>query len=176
MSVRASNISFDGAPVELELTSPCIVLIDPLALDGLRTQLQKVGQVPLVEQRRLLREQSQPLRIGLHDVTNFRPGVFRVSVADFERADDSPDPGTVDIDSGTMVLADLAHLARVAQVLTWKRYDLALRAPSGDDTAFMAMRSELGGPFCAVLSASGDTAFDGDGAFRLRDNAPTQAS
>ena len=174
MGVRASNVSFNGDPVDVELTSPYVVLIDPLALDGLRDRLQRVSQLPPVEQRRLLQELSQPLRIGLHEVKDFRPGVYRVDLGHFERADDSPDPRTVDIDSGTMVLADLVHLARVARVLTWERYDNALQAPPGDDTAFAEMRTDVGGSYFALISASADGPFDGDGAFRFRDGAPTR--
>ena len=46
MGVRASNVSFNGDPVDVELTSPYVVLIDPLALDGLRDRLQRVSQCP----------------------------------------------------------------------------------------------------------------------------------
>src|SRR2546430_17721997 len=118
MGVRASNVSFNGDPVDVELTSPYVVLIDPLALDGLRDRLQRASQLPPVEQRRLLQELSQPLRIGLHDVKDFRTGVYRVDLGGIERPDDPPDPWIVDIDTGTTVLAALVHLGLDARVLT----------------------------------------------------------
>jgi hypothetical protein len=174
MSKPASNVSFDGQAVTLQLSCPYIVLIDPLALDGLRDQLQSLEGRTSTDQRALLEALSVPLRIGVHEVKDFRPGFFRVTLSDFEYVKGpARDPGIVEIDSGTMVLADLAHLASVARVLTWERYDRALQAPAGDDTPFHEMEAEVGGPFFAVLSGSADSPFKGDGAFRLLSTAPT---
>jgi hypothetical protein len=173
VSRPARTVSFNGESVELQLTFPYMVLIDPLALDGLRDELQQISGGAPEQQRRALQGLQSPLRIGLHEITSFRPGLFRVSLDDFEKASKSADPRAVDVDSGSVVLADLPHLSRLAEVMTWERYDLALQSPVGDDTAFLAIQSEVGGPFFALISASADAAFDGDGAFRLRDGTPT---
>jgi hypothetical protein len=168
-----SNVSFGSEPVKLQLSTPYIVSIDPLALDGLRDRLQLLeGRTP-TEQRQLLKTLSVPLRIGLHEVKDFRPGLYSVSRNDFEAIEGSEaDERVVDVDSGTIVLADLAHLARVARVLTWERYDRALQAQPGDDSAFRTMERELGGPFFAIVTGSVDSSFQGDGAYRLRSASP----
>jgi hypothetical protein len=173
MALLVPNISFDGKPVELQLSCPYVALIDPMALDGFRDELQELeGHTP-AEQRALLAAMTPPLRIGIHEIGSFRPGVYRVALRDFASAkghDD--DPGIVDIDSGTMVLADLAHLAALARAFTWDRYDLALQAPPEDDTIFREIEAEVGGQFFALLMGTAGTPFDGDGAFRLRAASP----
>jgi hypothetical protein len=172
LSPSAPIVSFNGESVEVQLTSPYLVLIDPLALDGLRTELQETAAVAPEEQRRILRAMQSPLRIGVHEIMNFRPGRFRVSPNDFQKASSSADSGVVDVDTGSVVLADLPHLARLAEIMTWDRYDQALQSPVGDDSAFLSIQAELGGLYFALISASADAEFDGDGAFRLRDGAP----
>lgn len=173
MQEPASNVSLKGEAVRLQLTSPNVVLIDPLALDGLRDKLQALEGRSVTERRQLLASLSVPLRIAVREVKDFRPGFYRVSPYDFEDARGSgAHPDVVDVDSGSMVIADLDHLARVAKVLTWARLDLALRGPVGDRTEFRKIEKELGGPFFAFLTSSSDSPFVGDGSYRLRAGAP----
>lgn len=164
--------SFEDEPAELQLNSSCVVLIDPLALDGLRDELMQIGEAPVEQQRGLLQKLWSALRIGLHDVADFRPGLYRVARSDFEKTEDKDKPGVVEIDSGTVILADLSCLARLAQVLTWERYDEALQAPIGDNSRLEAIRAEVGGPFFVWISGDASTPFSGDGAFRLLPHAP----
>ena len=151
------------------LSSSSVVLIESLALDGLRQQLQSLEGRPPTEQRRLLTSLSKPLRIGVHELANFRPGFYSLSLDDFEPAGATDrDARIADVDSGALVVADLAHLARVASVLTWERYDKALQAPQGDYAEFQAVQRDLGRSFFAILHGSVGRGFEGDGAYRLR--------
>src|SRR5688500_10776855 len=105
MSASPPIVSFNGESVEVQLTSPYLVLIDPLALDGLRTELQETAAVAPEQQRRILRAMRSPLRIGVQEIMNFRPGRFRVGPNDFQKAsssaESSADSGVVDVDSGS---------------------------------------------------------------------------
>lgn len=93
----------------------------------------------------------------------------RIGPTDLERVEhDDVDPRVVDVDSGTIVLVDLVHLPRVASVLTWERYDLALQAPVGDISPYTQMLAEPSRPDFALLFAAEGTAFDGDGAYLLK--------
>jgi hypothetical protein len=160
--------------VQLQLSCAYLALVDPMALDGFRDELQELEGHSALEQRALLAGMVPPLRIGVHEIANFRPGLYRVALTDFICVKGSAeDAGVVDVDSGTIVLTDLAHLARVARSFTWDRYDLALQAPPEDDVIFREIEAEVGGPFFALLMGAAGTPFDGDGAFRLRNTAPS---
>jgi len=174
MSGPPRNISFDGRPVERQLVSAEIVLIDPLALDGLSTELQHVAAVPATERFQLLRKLPTALRIGAHLVPEFRPGAYAIGLDDFEPtgAGSADDAGVVDVDTGTLVVIDLAYLRRVARALSWDRYDALLQSPINDDSALRELISDVGGPFFALIGASATAAFDGDGEFRFRSGAP----
>lgn len=171
MTKRPTNFAFDQRPAQLDLTSPVIVLLDPLALDGLSAELQRVSAAPAAQQRRLLKDLQTTLRIGIHELSDFRPGTFELGAGDFESASDG-DGGAFDVDSGTVVVIDLPYLGRVAAVLTWDRYDALLQAPVDDDTALNQLVADVGGSCFALIAASADSSFDGDGAFRVRAGAP----
>ena len=51
------------------------------------------------------------------------------------------------VDSGTLVFADVAHLAKLVTLLTWEQYHRSL----GDDTILPAIVEALGGPHFAVV-------------------------
>jgi hypothetical protein len=119
---------------------------------------------------------SRGLRIGVHRVAGFRPGRYRVDLASFCRAAERENgPGVFDVDSGGVVLIDLALLGEVARAFTWDRYEALLRAPVGDLSALQDMTAVVGRPGFAVLSASADSPFSGDGAFRLLADQPRWA-
>ena len=76
------------------------------------------------------------------------------------------------MDSAAIVAVDINKLHELARILTWERYDFALQSPLGDDSRFLAMVDELGGPFFGLLNATDGTSFDGDGSYRIREGAP----
>lgn len=164
-----TNASLDGRPARLELQSHQLVLIDPLALDGLRDELGAVGNATSSEQPAMLRAlAAQGLRIGLTELAEFQPGVYELDLDSFESVDaHSPDPGVFQIDSGTVVVIDLSALHPVASALTWDRYDQFLQSPIDDDSRLVAINDEVGGPRFAIISGDASRPFSGDGAFRL---------
>jgi len=98
-----------------------------------------------------------------------------VSVESFEAADEGSDAGVFDIDSGTVVVIDLALLAAVARALTWDRYDEFLRSPQGDSSLLDTINAEVGREGFAIVSSDANRPFSGDGAFRLASGQPTPA-
>ncbi len=172
------NASFDGRPARFSLQSDQLVLIDPLALDGLAAELAAVGEAPAAAQPGMLSDLARHgLRIGLHRVAGFRPGEYQADPHSFESADATgSDPGVFDLDSGTVVLIDLLLLTPVARVLTWDRYDALLQTPLDDDSALGGINAEVGRAGFAIISADASTPLSGDGAFRLKAGQPTRAS
>jgi hypothetical protein len=166
------NASFDGRPVRIVLESRHIVMIDPLALDGLSEQLAEIGELP--EAKQLLSLQAlgeHGLRIGVQGVGSAGPGTYQIGLDSFVAADAAgTDPGVFDIETGTVVVIDLRALSAVARAFTWDRYDALLQAPVGDDSMLADMNQEVGGPRFAILSADAESPFTGDGAFRLSAN------
>jgi hypothetical protein len=171
------NASFDGRPVLLRLESNHIVLIDPLALDGLSTQLVEIAALPLEEQFSRLAALSQHgLRIGVH-TTNASPGTYEIGLDAFEACESTDvGAGIFDIDSGTVVLTDLAALGSVARAFTWDRYDALLQAPLGDFSILEELNAAVGGPRFAIVSGDSGTPFTGDGSFRLRLGIPASTA
>lgn len=170
------NASFDGRPVQLSLQSDFLVLIDPLALDGLASDLIALGTARPEEQAvRLAALGERGLRIGLHQVPHFRPGDYRLDLNSFESADARDGSGVFDLDTGAVVVIDLAAIAPVARALTWDRYDQLLQAPPGDDALLDAINAEVGRPAFALLSGDAASPLSGDGTFRLRATEPRRA-
>jgi hypothetical protein len=170
------NASSDGRPVRFRLESDHVVLIDPLALDGLSQELAEVGKLPASEQRsRLQALGKQGLRIGVHAVAV--PGVYQIGVDSFEAAAaGETDPAVFDVDTGTVIVIDGGALSAVARTLTWDRYDAFLRAPVNDDSILLTINQEVGGPRFAIVSADAGSSFSGDGAFRLKPNGLVPAT
>jgi len=169
------NVTLDDRLARFSIHSGQVVLIDPLALDGLRPQLIEIGAAPRTEQPALLRVLAgRGLRIGLCSTTDSRPGEYEVGVDSFEAAPSSSDDGVFDVDSGTVVLIDLALLSVVARALTWDRYDEFLRSPAGDFSILEAINAEVGREGFAVVFSDSNHSFSGDGAFRLLSGEPTR--
>ena len=164
------NASFDRRPAQVTLRSGRVLCLDPLALDGLRTQLTELSQAGPSKQREMaLALGAHGLKIGLLDIPGFQPGTFEFDVESFESVDPGiHDPTVFEIDSGAVVVIDLVALDAVARTLTWDRYDALLQTPPDDDSALEALNREVGGPWFAIISADADSPFSGDGAFRLR--------
>jgi hypothetical protein len=165
------NASFDGESAEFSLESDTLVLIDPIALDGLASEIIKLSAADRQAQVSGLAELGQRgLRIGLHRVPNFKPGMYRVNLNSFKTASVEHGPGVFEIDTGTVVIIDLSALGLVAQALTWDRYDELLQAESGDHSLLSSLNAEVGRPAFALISADSASAFTGDGAFELVDS------
>ena len=174
---RATNVSFDGRPIEIVLNSPFLVLLDPLVLDGLREDFESLASLQPAERAVRVRDLPGPMRIGVHDIKGFRPGGYRVAASDLEVFDDEvPDSGVCDVDSAAIVVVDIGKLDELARILTWERYDFALQSPLEDDSRFLALVDELGGPCFGLLNPAEGTAFDGDGSYKLREGAPFPVS
>jgi hypothetical protein len=151
--------------VDLEVTSPWLVLIDPLALDLSQRALQALEELPETAQRQRLAAASPHLRIGVHEIDGFTPGRYRIDADDLvPTAEQGSD--IVDVDSGAIVMTGLDRLPKLAAVLTWERYDASLRA--NGEAVLRQVRAALGGPRFALLSGDASRPFAGDGAYRLR--------
>jgi hypothetical protein len=170
------NISESKRPIEFQMSSSFLVLIDPLVLDGISSELQKLLLPQVAANPQLIRALPGPMKVGLHCVDDFFPGTYCISNDDLENADSNhEDVGVFEIDTGTLILADLGYLPRLAQILTWERYDRALQSPAGDDSSRLRFAEELGGPFFGILWGDINTPFQGDGAYKIKRGVPRRA-
>jgi hypothetical protein len=172
------NASFDGRPVTLRIESPYLVLIDPMALDGLSSQLAELSAASQSDRLAALHAFGKyGLRIGVHSVGELPPGLYEIGLDAFEPStSDQEDTRAFDIDSGTVVVIDLGALSAVAGVFTWDKYDLLLQAPVGDYAILEEMNHAVGGPRFALIAADASTPFTGDGAFQLRTGTPSPSA
>jgi hypothetical protein len=166
------NVSDTIRPIEFQMSSSLLVLIDPLVLDGLSMELQRLVPSEVAANPGLIRALPGPMKVGLHRVADFAAGTYRISNDDLEGiGNDEADERVCDIDTGTLILADLSYLPALAGILTWERYDGALRSPADDD-CWSRFTEELGGPFFGILWGDIDTPFQGDGTYRIKSEAP----
>lgn len=173
VTTLALNVASEHRPAAFRLSSPELVALDPLVLDGMSEELQHIGRSPAEGRRERLAGLTGTLKIGLHRVAAFVPGVYQVGLDDLDRLPDAgSESDTFEVDTGTIVFIDLAYLAPVAAALTWDRYDEALRSQLGDDSAWLTLTDEVGGPYFGVLFADAEHLFSGDGAYRLRPGVP----
>jgi hypothetical protein len=171
--MTTKNVSDGRRAIEFQMSSSLLVLIDPLVLDGLSVQLQRLLPSELAAKPELIRTLPGPMKVGLHRVEDFVPGTYRIANNDVEVVNpDQIDERAFDIDSGTLILADLSYLSRLAQILTWEKYDGALQSPAGDDSSWLRLTEEVGGPFFGILWGDVDTPFQGDGTYRIKSRAP----
>jgi hypothetical protein len=171
--MATTNVSDGRRSIELQMSSSLLVSIDPLVLDGLTAELQKLSPSEVAAHPELIRALPGPMKVGLHRVEDFVPGTYRVANDDVEAVNNNrTDLDVFDIDTGTLILADLGYLPRLAQILTWERYDLALQSPVDDDSSWLRFAQELGGPFFGILWGDIDTPFKGDGSYRIKSGSP----
>jgi hypothetical protein len=149
----------------IELTSRWLVLVDPLALDLAQAGLRGLAGLPEGTQRERLAAVSPNLRIGLHEITGFVPGRYRIDPDDLVPATGNG-ADVVDVDSGAVVVTGLDQLANVASALPWERYDATLRP--GGEAVLRQIQAEMGGARFAILHGDAARSFAGDGAYRLR--------
>lgn len=96
-----------------EVTSRWLVLIDPLALDLAQRALQALGGLPEARQRQRLAAASPHLRIGVHEIADFKPGRYRIDPDDLEPSTRAG-PDIVDVDSGAIAFTGLDRLPALA--------------------------------------------------------------
>ena len=188
-----SNVSLGGQPIEFLVSAPFIVLIDPLVLDGWRTDFQSLPS-GLEDRIEFILSLPTSMHVGVQEIAGFKPGLYRLSPEDFEEGwSDDPDGGDedgdidaeesddevdwvdfggnavddriFDIDTGSLIVVDLDHLGALARILPWERYDHALQSPKGDYSRFTEICDELGGAFFGIISSN-------DGTYQLRKGAP----
>lgn len=159
--------------IAFRLSSPDLVVLDPLALDAMSNDLRAVGMDSPALRRERLRAARGPLEIGLFRVEPFVVGQYEIGLNDLEAVDGVTSEGhTFEIDTGTAVFVDVAYLAPVAAALTWDRYEQFLQSAVGDDSVWERIIQEVGGPYFGLLFANADYPFSGDGSYRLRPGFP----
>jgi len=166
------NFPSGDEPIEFMLSSPLVVLIDPIVLDGLSAELQAICDSPISERTAMIRVLPGFMRVGVQQVVSFRPGAFRLGNNDFEETDEEESAETFDVDTGTVCIIDLNSLRSTAKTVRWERYDRMLRSTTALESIGIEMIKEFGGPFFGMLSGDISTPFRGDGRYRLRSKAP----
>lgn len=159
--------------IAFRLSSPDLVVLDPLALDAMSKDLRAIGKDSPALRRERLGAARGPLEIGLFRVEPFVGGQYEIGLNDLEAINGAASEGhTFEIDTGAAVFVDVAYLAPVAAALTWDRYEQFLQSAVGDDSVWEVIIQEVGGPYFGLLLADADYAFNGDGSYRLRPGFP----
>lgn len=180
MATALTNVSFDGSPVQFRMDSPLLACFDPLALDMLGDILRAITPFDLAEL--LERANANHTTLACFTIPDFRPGLYTLDARDIkefgdedddfdysegehEAGDQAPDYLWVDVDSGTLIFADVGHLPKLVTLLTWEQFDRSL----GDDTILPAIVEQLGGPHFAVIRSNSGLGmqFDGDGTYTI---------
>jgi hypothetical protein len=180
MAIAPTNVSHDGSLVQFRMDSPLLVCFDPLALDMLGELLQPgdlfdVGGL-------LERANANHPAVACFTIPDFRPGAYTLDPRDIKKfgdddedldysegenepGDNAPDYLFVAVDSGTLILVDVAHLLKLVTLLSWEQYDRSL----GDDTILPGIVEALGGPYFAIVVSDSRLGiqFDGDGTYTI---------
>jgi hypothetical protein len=179
MGTALTNVSFDGSPVHFLLDSPFLACFDPLALDAIRDSLPPKGDFDV---------SAVAERVGgvaCYTIEEFRPGLYTLDPrnirkfgdeehdvdysdavqAETELVDEAKSFPFATVDSGALIVADVAHLPKLVTLLTWEQYDLGLQ----DDSVFVNIIESLGGPYFAVIygGCMPGMEFDGDGTYTI---------
>jgi hypothetical protein len=166
-------ISQAGMPIDIELTSSCLVLLDPLTLDALREGLASMPRSALTDPiavREFITRSSTPLRVAVVHLPDVCPGRYTLDFAGVVPVNARESSSSaVDIDSGALVICDIRYLCALATSLSWQRYDQALQGPAADYSVFGAVVQEVGGPHFAIVfpDAGAEDGFCGDGTYAL---------
>ena len=183
MATALTNVSFDGSPVQFRMNSPLLACFDPLALDMLHDLLP--AGTPFEVAGLLERVNVNHPAMACYTIPDFRPGLFTLDPHDIKKFGDEEEDldyskgdhaegepaGTAlsfpfaAVDSGALIVADVDHLPRLVNLLTWEQYDLGLQ----DDAVFGKIVEALAGPYFAVISGGcmPGMEFDGDGTYTI---------
>jgi len=183
MATALINVSFDGSPVQFRLDSPLFACFDPLALDMIRDSLPPDGHFDVGAL--LERVTANFPAMACYTIEDFRPGFYALDPRDIrkfgdeednfdygagEQAETEPVDKTTSfpfaaVDSGALIVADVAHLPKLVTLLTWEQYDLGLQ----DNGVFVHIIEALGGPYFAVIHGGcmPGMEFDGDGTYTI---------
>jgi hypothetical protein len=183
MATGLINVSFDGSPVEFRLDSPLFACFDPLALDTIRDSLPPDGHLDIGIL--LERVTVNFPAMSCYTIEDFRSGFYTLDPRDIKKVGDDEhdfdfsegeqdetepvDMATalpfVAVDSGALIVADVAHLPELVTLLTWEQYDLGLQ----DDAVFVDIIEAMGGPYFAVIHGGcmPGIEFDGDGTYMI---------
>jgi hypothetical protein len=182
MATTLTNVSFDGSPVVFRMDSPLLACFDPVALDVLRDLL--LAAAPFDMAAILEQANANYPAMACYTIPDFRPGLFTLDPRDIKKFGDEDedfdyggeqaesDPDNTEpsyafaaVDSGTLILADVARLPKLVTLLTWEEYDKAL----GGDGVFPRITEGLGGPYFAVIVSDSRLGmqFDGDGTYTV---------
>ncbi len=123
--------------------------------------------------------------MSCYRIEDFRPGFYTLDPRDIQKLGDEEqdfdysegehavtepvDNATsfpfAAVDSGALIVADVAHLPKLVTLLTWEQYDLALQ----DDAVFANIIEALGGAYFAVIHGGcmPGMEFDGDGTYTI---------
>jgi hypothetical protein len=183
MPTALSNVSFDGSPVQFRLDSPLLVYFDPIALDMLRELLP--ADIPLDLVGLLERANATYPAVACYTIPDFHSGVFTLDPHDIrkfgdeeddfdygegeQRASEPPNAPAFPfaaVDSGTLLFADVAHLPKMATLLSREQQkDCSL----ADVAVWPQIIEGLGGPYFAVIVSNSSVGmqFDGDGVYTI---------
>lgn len=169
MPTQVKNVSSGEQAIEIQLDSKYLVLIDMIVLDGLAGDFSASPDPIPADPVEYLTPFSSPLRIGIYEIPDFTPAIYRFSAKDFIKADpDEPGSQVVYIDTGELVLVDFSHLSAVAKHLTWDLYDQYLQSDVDDDSIIFSINKKIGGDYFGIIGADPDTEFDGDGCYKMK--------
>ena len=165
------------------MDSPLLACFDPLALDMIRDSLP--AGIPLEIGGLLERMNVNYPAMSCHTIPDFRPGMYTLDPRDIQKfgdeeqdfdysdseqaesepTDKAPCFPFAAVDSGSLIVADVAHLAKLVNLLSWEQYNLGLQ----DDAAFVKIVDAIGGPYFAVISSGcmPGMEFDGDGTYTI---------
>ncbi len=163
------NISFDGKPVRIHVTSEFVVLADVAALEGLRPLLPRLSNTLHLDEQStmgILNSSKSGFEVYVHKPKTIKNGLLDFTFYDLEEADE--DSIGASVDTGSLILFDFAKISEVCSTVTWEAYDFALQ--DAGTSRFDDLTAKVGGPFFAIIhgDADADHCFHGDGKYRIK--------
>lgn len=161
------NIAWDASPVTFELRSRYVAVFDPLMLDVFRDEeVSRDADAEILAaaaQRLAAREPA----FACIPIIPFTPGPHAFDPDQLQPLDGSSPDGVdaVAVDSGSLIIADVAALPRMAGLMDWDVYEQLL-GPNSEQVIERLME-QLGGPVFALVHGDAERRFAGDGTYRV---------